>query len=109
MASQLTDTEFQAEVAEFNGVVLIDFWAEWCTPCRIQGPIIDKLAEKYKENPNIKIFKLDVDENPETQGSFHVMSIPTLMFFKDGQPAESMVGLRSEEDIDDKIQELLGN
>ncbi|KXK27058.1 MAG: Thioredoxin [candidate division WS6 bacterium OLB20] len=107
MGQPITDQDFQAEVLEFDGVTIVDFWAEWCGPCRVQGPIIDAIAERYSNNPKVRIFKLNVDENPETQSQYHVMSIPTLIFYKGGDAVETMVGLRPEEDIEDKLKELL--
>lgn len=104
-----TDDNFKAEVSDFDGVVLIDFWAEWCTPCKIQGPIIDALAEKLANNPKLKIGKLDVDDNPETQAAYSVMSIPTLIIYKNGEVVDSLVGLRQEEDIEEAIQAALAS
>jgi thioredoxin 1 len=104
-----TDDNFKTEVSEFDGVVLIDFWAEWCTPCKIQGPIIDALAEKLANNPKLKIGKLDVDNNPETQAAYSVMSIPTLIIYKNGEVVDSLVGLRQEEDIEEAIQAALAS
>jgi thioredoxin 1 len=102
-----TDANFSQEVLQFKGLVLIDFWAEWCRPCQIQGPIIDKLAEKFASNASLKIGKLDIDENSDTAMKYGVMSIPTLLFIKNGEVAEMLVSLRSEGDIEKKINELL--
>lgn len=107
MSKAVTDQDFKSEILDFDGVAIVDFWAEWCTPCRVQGPIIDKLAEKYAKEGKVRIAKLDVDNNPKTQQQYHVMSIPTLIFYKNGEVAETFVGLRSEDDIDGKLQELL--
>jgi thioredoxin 1 len=85
----------------------VDFWAEWCGPCRVQSPIIDRLAEKYAGNSKVKFVKLNVDDNPTTQSEYHVMSIPTLIYFKKGQIADTFVGLRSEDDIEGKLKELI--
>jgi thioredoxin 1 len=106
MEKIFTDLDWQKDVVEFKGLVLIDFWAEWCTPCRVQGPIIEKLADKYKNKTDIRIGKLDVDANPDTQNKYQVLSIPTLIFIKDGQVVESFVGLRSEAEIESKLLEL---
>ena len=103
----LTDDNFQKEVIEFDGVTLVDFWAPWCTPCKIQGPIVDKLAEKFKSNEKVKIGKLDTDQNPNISMSNQIFSIPTLIIYKNGEIAEKFVGLRSQEDLEKKIQELL--
>ena len=85
----------------------MDFWAPWCTPCKIQGPIVDKLAEKFKSNEKVKIGKLDTDQNPNISMSNQIFSIPTLIIYKNGEIAEKFVGLRSQEDLEKKIQELL--
>lgn len=107
MAQPVTDEQFKQDILDFEGVSVVDFWAEWCTPCRVQGPIVDSLSEKYKDNPKVKMRKLDVDENPETQNQYHVMSIPTLIFYKGGEAVQTLVGLRSEEDIDAVLKDLL--
>jgi len=102
-----SDDAFEQDVLQSQLPVLVDYWAEWCGPCRVQGPILDKLAEKYASNTKLKITKLNVDDNPQTQSEYHVMSIPTMIFYKNGQIAETFVGLRSEGDIEARIQELL--
>ena len=79
MVKAITDATFEAETKE--GLVLVDFWATWCGPCRMQGPILDKLSEELSED-ELKILKMDVDENPETARAFGIMSIPTLLFKK---------------------------
>lgn len=106
MAMTFTDANFQTEVLDFKGLVVVDFWATWCGPCRIQGPIIDSLAQKYTDNPGVKIGKLDVDEN-EIAAKYQILSIPTLLFFKNGEIVESVVGLRSEQELEDKIKYYL--
>ncbi len=103
----VTDKTYKEEVLDFEGVVLVDFWATWCTPCKIQGPIIDELAEKYKSNPNVKFAKLDTDQNPDTSMANQIFSIPTLILYKRGEIIEKIVGLRSSEELEKKIQELL--
>ncbi|BDP40437.1 hypothetical protein DAETH_04060 [Deinococcus aetherius] len=85
---ELTDSNFKTETGE--GLTLVDFWAPWCGPCRIIAPVVEELAGQYEGR--VKIGKLNVDDNPVTQGQFRVMSIPTLILFKDGQPVEGMVG-----------------
>ena len=82
MAKAITDATFEAETKE--GLVLVDFWATWCGPCRMQAPILEKLSEELSGD-ELKILKMDVDENPETARAFGIMSIPTLLFKKDGQ------------------------
>ncbi|MDL2343657.1 thioredoxin [Deinococcus sp. MIMF12] len=85
---ELTDSTFQNETAE--GLTLVDFWAPWCGPCRIIAPVIEELAGQYEGR--VKVAKLNVDDNPSVSGQFRVMSIPTMILFKDGQPVEGMVG-----------------
>jgi len=103
MIHTFTDANFQTESLDFKGTVFIDFWAEWCGPCLVQGPIIDKLAEKYANNTDLKIGKLNVDDNPETANKYQVLSIPTLLVFKNGELQERLVALRSEQELEAKI------
>ncbi|MEI7579307.1 MAG: thioredoxin [bacterium] len=107
MALAVTDQNFQKEVIDFPGIVIIDFWAEWCSPCTALAPIIESLAEDYSQNKNIKILKLDVDQNPETQAQYQIFSIPTIKIFKNGEVAKTIVGLHSAEDIKKNITSLL--
>ena len=85
---ELTDDTFTTEAAD--GLVLVDFWAPWCGPCRMVSPIIEELSGDYAGK--VKVGKLNVDDNQRTAMSFRVMSIPTVILFKDGQPVETMVG-----------------
>ncbi len=103
----VTDENFKQEVLDFQGVTLVDFWAPWCGPCKIQGPIIDELEEKFNSNSSVRIAKLDTDENPQTSMANQIFSIPTLIIYKNGEVADKMVGLRSLEEIEQKIKELL--
>ena len=96
MTQAITDKNFVEETD--NGLVLIDFWATWCGPCRMQSPILDQLSEEYDES-EVKIVKMDVDENPETPASFGIMSIPTLLLKKDGEVVEKAVGVHSKEQL----------
>lgn len=100
-----TDKNFEAEVLKSDPPVLVDFWAEWCTPCKIVGPIVDELAEEYKGK--IKVGKLDVDANQESSQSYHVMSIPTLLIFVKGQPVKAVIGAQSKENFKKAIDEVL--
>lgn len=102
----LNDQNFESEVGNFEGIVLVDFWAEWCGPCRIQGPIIDELVAEFADNPQIKIGKLNVDENPVASQAFGVRSIPTLKFFKKGQIVAELIGVNQKETLKQKIEEL---
>ena len=85
----MTDNNFQAEVLEADGAVLVDFWAPWCGPCRIVAPHLEELAG---ERDDLTIVKLNVDDNPQTAAKYNVMSIPTLLLFKNGQVAHQIVG-----------------
>ena len=102
MALELTDQNFDQEIKEFKGVALVDFWAPWCGPCKMQGPIVAELAEELKDKA--KVAKLNVDENQTKAGEWQVMSIPTLKIFKDGKDVETMVGLQSKESLLEKIK-----
>ncbi|TYP51673.1 thioredoxin [Thermosediminibacter litoriperuensis] len=93
----LTDDNFEQEVLKSDVPVLVDFWAPWCGPCRMMAPVIDELATEYEGK--IKVGKLNVDENPNSAGAYGVMSIPTLILFKDGQPAKKMIGFRPKKEI----------
>ena len=104
MAKAITDATFEAETKE--GLVLVDFWATWCGPCRMQAPILEKLSEELSED-ELKILKMDVDENPETPQQFGIMSIPTLMLKKDGQVVEKAVGVHSKEQLRQMIDQYL--
>jgi len=90
-----TDQNFQDEVLKSDKPVLVDFWATWCGPCKIVKPVVEKLAEEYKDK--VKVVEVDVDQNQQVSGQFGIMSIPTLMFFKNGQPVKSMIGAQGEE------------
>lgn len=91
----LTDSNFEEETK--NGVVLVDFWAEWCGPCRRLAPTVDALAQEFSGRATVA--KLNVDENPNVPGKFMIRGIPTLLLFKNGQLEETLVGLAPKEDI----------
>ncbi|MDP8210766.1 MAG: thioredoxin [Candidatus Stygibacter australis] len=90
---ELTGDNFQKEVLESTKPVLVDFWAPWCGPCRALAPTLEELAEKHSDK--VTVGKLNVDENPELATKYHVMSIPTLLLFKDGQIDKQHIGLIS--------------
>lgn len=104
MSQVITDKTFNEETDK--GLVLIDFWATWCGPCRMQAPILDQLEQEYDEE-EFRIAKMDVDENPETPQQFGIMSIPTLMLKKDGQVVEKAVGVHSKEQLRQMIDQYL--
>lgn len=104
-AVTITQANFQTEVLQSDKPVLIDFWAEWCGPCRMVGPVVEELAGEYAGKA--KIGKIDVDSNQELAGSFGVSSIPTLLLFKGGKPVNGVVGVRSKADLARMIDEAL--
>ncbi len=99
------DADFEQEVLQAEGPVLVDFWAPWCGPCKMLAPILDELAADYAGK--VKVVKVNVDENKESAGRFGVMSIPTMILFKGGKDAATMVGFQSKEQLKDKIEEQL--
>lgn len=102
----LSDSNFKKEVLESKSPCLVDFWAEWCGPCRRIGPVIEEIAEEFEGK--FKVGKLNVDEGGKTASDFGVMSIPTLMFFKDGKVVEQVIGAVGKEQLKEKMEELLG-
>lgn len=107
MAHEINDQNFQAEVKDFQGVALVDFWAPWCGPCKMQGPIIDELTADFVNEAKVKIAKINVDENQVIPQEFSIMSIPTLKIFKNGQVVEEMVGMQSRENLTTLIKKHL--
>ncbi|MGT2866930.1 thioredoxin [Streptococcus fryi] len=103
MVHVVTDATFEAETKE--GLVLVDFWATWCGPCLMQAPILDQVAGEFSED-ELKIVKLDVDQNPATAQQFGIMSIPTLLFKKDGQVVKQVAGVHTKEQIKAIVAEL---
>jgi thioredoxin 1 len=104
-ALEVTDSTFEQEVLQANQPVLVDFWAVWCGPCRAVAPIVEELAGDYEGK--LKVMKLDVDDNPRTAMAYGVQSIPTLLVFKDGKPAERIVGAVPKKVIVDKLQSVM--
>lgn len=100
----LTDDNFEEEVLKSDKKVLVDFWAEWCGPCLMLGPKIDELAEEV--DSTCKVCKLNVDQNLTTSRKYNVMSIPTLIFFKDGQAKHTMVGAQPKDLLKSKLASL---
>lgn len=101
-----TDQNFDSEVLKSETPVLVDFWAEWCTPCKIVSPIVDELAGEYAGK--LKVGKMNVDETTVSQ-NYSVMSIPTLLIFKNGQPVKSIVGAQSKDNIKRAVDEALAS
>ena len=105
--AEVTDQTFEAEVLKSDKPAIIDFWAEWCGPCRAIAPIIKDLAAEYGDR--VKIVKMDIDANPSTPGQYSVRSIPTVLAFKDGQVVEQIVGAapKVREQLDAMAQKLV--
>ncbi len=104
---QVTDANFEAEVVKSGVPVLVDFWAEWCGPCRMIGPILEELAPAYKGK--LKIGKLNVDENQDSPSKFGVMNIPTMIVFKNGKESQRIVGAMSKPELQKKIDQAIAN
>jgi len=100
-----TDSNFQKEVLENEGLVLIDFWAPWCGPCRMITPIVEEIGEEKKDV--LKVMKLNVDEESATAQKYQIMGIPSLLLFKDGEVIETMVGLQAKESLLETIEKHL--
>ncbi|MFH1186556.1 MAG: thioredoxin [Candidatus Levyibacteriota bacterium] len=104
---KLTDQNFEEEVLKAKLPVLVDFWAEWCMPCRVVDPIVDELAKEYQGK--IKVGKLNVDESGDTAQSFGIMSIPSIYIFKDGKPVKTMIGAQSKDNFKKAIDEVISS
>lgn len=101
----VTDDNFQTEIEGADGLAVVDFWAEWCGPCRMVGPIVEQLATEY--SGQVKVGKLDVDSNQQTATRFNVRSIPSILFFKDGKLVDTVVGAVPKPALERKFQEHL--
>jgi thioredoxin len=102
--TEVTDNNFQAEVLESETPVLVDFWAPWCGPCRIIAPSLEELND---EVDNLRVVKLNVDENQQTAAQYDVMSIPTLIVFKNGQPAKKIIGAMPKKRLEQELAPAL--
>lgn len=105
MANAVTDADFEAEVLKSSIPVLVDFWAPWCGPCKSMSPVVDELATEY--DGKVKVLKMNVDENTEVPGKHGVMSIPTFIIFKGGEPVNTFVGAKSKEDVKKELDAVL--
>ena len=105
--SAVTDATFESEVLQADRPVLVDFWATWCAPCRMISPVVEEVARDLEGR--VKVVKMDIDANPETPGRLGIMSIPTLIIFQNGRPAERTVGYRSnlKGDLKQKLEALI--
>jgi thioredoxin 1 len=103
MPKHIMDTEFESEVIRSEIPAVVDFWAEWCAPCKLLEPAIEKLADELRGK--VKFYKLNVDDNPQTTSNYGIMSIPTLIIFKDGKPVNQLVGVRPKEELKKFIEE----
>ena len=104
-ALKVEDSTWEKEVIKATELVMVDFWAVWCGPCQIVAPIVEELANEYAGK--VKVRKLNTDENPEVAGRYQVMSIPTILFFKNGQVVEKLVGARPKRQFKEVIDQLL--
>lgn len=102
----LTDQNFKQEVLDANDLVLVDFYADWCGPCKALEPILDELAKDYEGKP-VRITRMNVDQNPQTPAQYQVMSIPNMVLFKSGKAEKQMVGLQDKKVIAEEIDKLL--
>ncbi len=102
--TEVTDTSFQAEVIESETPVLVDFWAPWCGPCRVVGPVLEEIAG---ERDDLRIVKLNVDENQQTAATFEVLSIPTMILFKNGVAAKKIIGAYPKKKLEAELEPAL--
>ena len=104
--TEITDDNFADEVEQGEGLYMVDFWAEWCGPCRLIAPTVDQLADEYKEK-GLRVGKVNVDNNPQTSVRFAVRSIPAVLFFKDGEMIDQVVGAGPKAMYENKVLEHL--
>ena len=104
-AQKVDQASWDEQVVKAPGLVMVDFWAVWCGPCQMVAPIVEELASEYGEK--LRVVKLNTDENPEIAGRYQIMSIPTILFFRNGQPVEKLVGARPKRQFKEVIDNLL--
>lgn len=104
MMKEIMDSNFKDEVQDQGGVVVVDFWASWCGPCKMLSPIIEELSN---EITTVKFAKVNVDENPQSSQSFNIASIPTLLVFKDGKVVDTMVGFRPKAELEELVKRYI--
>jgi len=102
MINNTSEANFQKDVLDRKGLVLVDFWAPWCGPCKMIAPLLEMVADEYKEE--IEITKLNVDDHGAIAQKYRIMSIPTMILFKDGTPVDGAIGMRSKEYFDELIR-----
>ena len=105
MVTEVTDKSFEEEVLKSITPVMVDLWAPWCGPCRMVAPVVEKLSGDFQGK--IKFCKLNVDQNPDTAAKYHVMSIPTLLFFKEGKVVDTVIGAVPERTLKPKLDNIL--
>jgi thioredoxin 1 len=103
--AEVTDNNFQAEVLESDVPVLVDFWAPWCGPCRMVAPVVEEIAQERAGE--LKVVKMNTDENQQTALSFNIMSIPTLILFRNGQPAKTVIGAYPKRKLEAELEPAL--
>lgn len=102
------DEDFDREVLEREGITVVDFWAAWCAPCRVMGPILDEIATEFADR-GVRVVKVDTDQAPETADRFEIRSIPTLIFFRDGEPLFQATGLVPKPALVRELEALTGS
>ncbi len=103
--TEVSDATFEGEVLKSETPVLVDFWAEWCAPCRAIAPIVKELAEQYGDKP--KVVKINIDDSPQTPGTYGIRSIPTILTFKDGEVVSQLTGARPKADFEELIKNIV--
>ncbi|MBI3037704.1 thioredoxin [bacterium] len=105
MVIELGESNFKNEITDFPGVAVVDFWAPWCGPCKMMGPVVDKISEKF--TGKVKFAKINVDDNQNLSAQFKIMSIPSILFFKNGSVVHTHVGATNETDLENQVNQHL--